>query len=296
MRKLWWFLILSSITIALLTFSSCGSPESPGPKNFSKLPVSAPEEEVTPSTPTVEESTDDESDQRAATEARNIFEPDIKGDFNFEPAAQEINGWLVTAPEVTIRYTSSSKPVAVEFYAGGLGSDMPPELVGVDTDPDDGWTASWKVGDAFWALWAEEKDQENHTKRSQPIPVRNAYFKPGSTPRPQSNQATERNGVLKLQNGTVESISKELSQRKGVYAVTWSPETTAVAFVQGDPHVLEGHAYLWKVGEPQPGTLDVARDRIGGFIWSPDSQYLSLTSEPRHSGKALLSSPKNSKR
>jgi len=274
-RKLWRFVIPFSITIALLTFSSCRSPESPGHKSFNKLPDPAPEE-ATPSTPTVEESTDDESDQRAATEARNIFKPDIKGDFTFEPAAQEINGWMVTAPEVVIRYSSSGKPVAIEFYAGALGTDMPPELVGIDTDPDDGWTVNWNVRDGFWAFWAEEKDQENHTKRSQPIPVRNAYFKPGSTPRPQSNQATEPNEVPQVQNSTVESISKELSQRKDVYIVTWSPDTTAVAFVQGDPQVLEGHAYLWKVGEQQPRTFDLARDRICEFVWSPNSQYIFI--------------------
>jgi Tol biopolymer transport system component len=79
--------------------------------------------------------------------------------------------------------------------------------------------------------------------------------------------------VLGTSSGT-KIISDALSQRKDVYGITWSPNKTAVAYVQGDAQILEGQMFLWRVGDKEPSVINNVQGRICEFFWSPNSKYV----------------------
>ncbi|KKM09719.1 hypothetical protein SY88_17425 [Clostridiales bacterium PH28_bin88] len=114
----------------------------------------------------------------------------------------------------------------------------------------------------------EEIDKNNDRKRSQPLPVKNAGFRLGTS------QEKGPDDHLESIVGTSEDIKAILSQRKDAYAVTWSPDGTVVAFVVGDTQGMEGQMYLWFSGDQRPKLISGITDRICDFYWSPDSQYV----------------------
>ncbi|KKM08903.1 hypothetical protein SY88_20740 [Clostridiales bacterium PH28_bin88] len=108
------------ILVLVLFLVSCGGPKSlnenlTAQENQSEGYVaSAENRENTPTTSSDSEKGDtpENTERKQALEAASMFQPDITGSFTFDPAAQEVNGWIVTDPQVTIRYSTSGEPIS----------------------------------------------------------------------------------------------------------------------------------------------------------------------------------------
>lgn len=74
-----------------------------------------------------------------------------------------------------------------------------------------------------------------------------------------------------------EEIQKELEGNSKVINITWSNDRTKVAYTlqQDGTEMYEvGEMYLWQVGAESPMAVNEVNDRICGYKWSSDGNYV----------------------
>ncbi len=56
--------------------------------------------------------------------------------------------------------------------------------------------------------------------------------------------------------------------------ITWSPDSTSVAFIRLDGET--SNVYVWKINEENAALISVAEPTTDGFSWSPNSKYFLI--------------------
>lgn len=97
----------------------------------------------------------------------------------------------------------------------------------------------------------------------------------------QSDQGQPNSDNTKAKN----TIANTLQANKDIFKVTWSPDGTAVVYIQTGKPDKNGldEAYIWRVGEAKAKFIRDVSPTTHGFNWSPDSKYF-LISEKRGEG------------
>ena len=78
---------------------------------------------------------------------------------------------------------------------------------------------------------------------------------------------------LKLSNSSFGLIDDLLKKQKKVIQISWSSDRYYVAFSVGNMG-WDDKMYLWEIGESQPVEIRDMKDRICGFSWSPNNNYV----------------------
>ncbi len=79
--------------------------------------------------------------------------------------------------------------------------------------------------------------------------------------------------LFEVSDSSYESIDNFLKSRKDVQQINWSSDRRIVAFSVGKLG-WEDQMLLWEVENNQPVVIKGVRDRICGFVWSPDNRYI----------------------
>lgn len=86
-----------------------------------------------------------------------------------------------------------------------------------------------------------------------------------------------------------EAIMNGLHSNPEIFQIVWSPDETAVAYVQkGSPEKAgSNEVYVWKVTEEEAKWLCEVSPGFLGFSWSPNSKYILISETP---GEGVFSS------
>jgi len=80
----------------------------------------------------------------------------------------------------------------------------------------------------------------------------------------------------------INEITNQLSANADISAITWSPDETAVLYIQrGKPEKAGfNDVYIWKVNEDQAKIIGDISPGFLKFTWSPNSQYFLISETP----------------